>query len=86
MSWSKTPISSRSLCTLLVFILSCAPTYSWSQDSQEPDTDSKTTDAQDQGADADTPEPQAINENSPSDYQASEEISQDLSVSFPADI
>ena len=85
MNMDKTLIS-RPLYALLVLILCCAPTYSWSQDSQEPDTDSKTTDAQDDATNADTPEPKAINENSPSDYQASEEISQDLSVSFPADI
>jgi hypothetical protein len=85
MSLNKSPIN-RPLYALLVLILCCAPTYSWSQDSQEPDTDSKTTDAPDQAANTDTPEPQTKNENSPSDYQASEEISQDLSVSFPADI
>ena len=85
MSLNKSPVN-RTLHALLVLILCSASTASWSQDSQEPDTDSKTTDAQEQGANADTPEPQVTNESSPSDYQASEEISQDLSVSFPADI
>jgi hypothetical protein len=85
MSLNKTPII-RPLYALLVLILCCAPIYSWSQDSQEPDTDSKTTDTQEQTANADTTEAPAANESSPSDYQASEEISQDRSVSFPADI
>jgi hypothetical protein len=85
MSLNKTPII-RPLYALLVLILCCAPIYSWSQESEKPDDDSKTTDAPDQATNADTSEPQSINESSPSDYQASEEISQDLSVSFPADI
>ena len=88
MSVNKTLIN-RPLYALLVLILSCSPAYTWSQESDKPDADSKTTvapDAPDQGAKADTPEPQAISENSPSDYEASEEISQDRSVSFPADI
>ena len=85
MSVSKALIN-RSLYALLVVSLSCTGAYTWSQESDKPDADSKTIDAPDQGANADTPEPQAISENSPSDYEASEEISQDRSVSFPADI
>jgi hypothetical protein len=85
MSVNKAPIS-RPLYALLVLILSCAGASTWSQESDKPDADSTTTVAPDQGANADTSEPQAISENSPSDYEASEEISQDRSVSFPADI
>ena len=33
-----------------------------------------------------TPEPEPPEENDPFDYEASEEISEDLSVSFPVDI
>ena len=85
MSVNKTPIN-RPLYALLVLILSCSPAYTWSQESDKPDPNSQTVDVPDQTENDDTPEPQAIIESSPSDYQASEEISQDLSVSFPADI
>lgn len=70
----------------VLLILSCASGYSWSQESDKPEADRKTIDAPIQAPNADTSEPQVINESSPTDYQASEEISQDLSVSFPADI
>ena len=42
--------------------------------------------AADEPADANTPAPAENSDESPYDYEASEQISEDLSVSFPVDI
>jgi len=64
---------------LLALLLGSGSLAVWAQEKAEPepDTDSNTTEQ---------PAPDNSNENSPFDYQASEEISQDLSVSYPVDI
>jgi hypothetical protein len=85
MNFNNTPIN-RALSVLLMFILSCASGTMLAQDDDKPEAVSKTFDTPNSAPSAAPPEPQAANENSPTDYQASEEISQDLSVSFPADI
>ncbi len=75
---------------LLVVVLGGSSGGAWSQEPLDPDTDSNTeaaaTQAPVQGDRPDQPGTDPIDEKSPFDYQASEEISQDLSVSFPVDI
>jgi hypothetical protein len=89
MRWKTLPVNGL-IPGLLVLLLSCGSLGAWAQEEPEPepDTDSTTTapttPATTTGVEQ--PAPDMANENSPFDYQASEEISQDLSVSFPVDI
>lgn len=85
MNCNNIPIN-RALSVLLILVLSCASGATLAQDDDTPEAVNKTFDTPNSAPSAAPPEPQAANENSPTDYQASEEISQDLSVSFPADI
>ena len=75
---------------LLAVVLGGSSAGVWSQEQQDSDTDSSTEPAATQApAQGDRPEQHSTAPNdksSPFDYQASEEISQDLSVSFPVDI
>jgi hypothetical protein len=93
MRWKTLPVN-RLIPALLVLLLSCAPLGAWAQEKAEPeqDTGSSTTEPTTPAttpattSSAEQPAPGNNNDNSPFDYQASEEISQDLSVSFPVDI
>ena len=74
--------------SLLVLLLGFGVATAWSQPEPEPDAEAAAP-AETTAVPAASPDKAAadpINENSPIDYQASEEISQDLSVSFPVDI
>ena len=75
---------------LLVVVLGGSSAGVWSQEPQDSNTDSSAEVAATQApAQGDRPEQPGTDPNdksSPFDYQASEEISQDLSVSFPVDI
>ena len=77
---------------LLVLLLGCGSLAVWAQEKAESppdaDADSNSTSSTAPAAttSAEQPVPDNSSENSPFDYQASEEISQDLSVSFPVDI
>lgn len=53
--------------------------------AQEPEEPNQPADPPAADADGDS-EPQRTREDSPFDYEASEQISEDLSVSFPVDI
>ena len=75
---------------LLVLVLGCNLPAAWSQESPEADTpppaQPKTADNPEPTQSNGAPSADPIDETSPFDYQASEEISQDRSVSFPVDI
>ncbi|RLA48359.1 MAG: hypothetical protein DRR04_01275 [Gammaproteobacteria bacterium] len=82
-------ITTRSLTVaILSLVLGAAPLCA-QQATEPPEQDTKETQksppADEPGATPATP-PQAANNNSPFDYRSSEEISEDLSVSFPVDI
>ena len=87
MRWKTLPVNGL-ISTLLILLLGCGSLPGWSQEEPEPTTDSSSETAQSPGdaVKADKPTPDPIDESSPFDYQASEEISQDLSVSYPVDI
>jgi len=75
---------------LLVMVLGWNIPGAWSQEAPEPNVDSSaesgTAERPEPTPRTATPVPDPIDETSPFDYQASEEISQDRSVSFPVDI
>ena len=93
MSWKKLPANGL-IRTLMVLLLGAGLTGAWAQEAPNPDSgpsveapaDTGTTEAPEQAASPSAPAADPTNESSPFDYQASEEISQDLSVSFPVDI
>jgi hypothetical protein len=74
---------------LLTLVLCSNAQIIWAQDAAEnaaqTKTDTKESEAAQKAAPEKTTPPPASN-GSPFDYEASEEISQDLSVSFPVDI
>ena len=80
--------------TLMVLLLGAGLTGAWAQEQASPDSDpsveapadTSTSEPPGQAASPNAPAADRSNENSPFDYQASEEISQDRSVSFPVDI
>jgi hypothetical protein len=90
----STPAVKRLIPTLLGLLLLAVCSGAWSQQPAQPDPApasapdrEKSATATDEQAAQETPPPTApVTETSPFDYQASEEISQDLSVSFPVDI
>ncbi len=86
----KTQALQRPVRLLLVLLFSWSAMLCWSQ--EEPTelpapvaTEVDPNDAAKPGPDPDTVV-SPTNQNSPLDYRPSEEISQDLSVSFPVDI
>ena len=79
--------------TPAVAVLLLAASVAWSQPGADTDSDTTTTTPQQQspGADADNDDAArdttaTQTDRSPTDYRSSEEISEDLSVSFPVDI
>jgi hypothetical protein len=74
----------RLLYTLILTSLLATPAGVLGQSSSEekPEQGAATQDS----PTAKTPDPEPPEENDPFDYEASEEISKDLSVSFPVDI
>jgi len=88
----------RLIYALLALLLGWGSLSAWSQQEPGADADSERTSGSPSSTSASTTEPpeqagrpdkraaEPVNEDSPFDYQASEEISQDLSVSFPVDI
>lgn len=79
----------KRIVTLLTLVLCSNAQVIWAQDAAEeaaqPKTNTKESEAPQKIAPGKiTPAP--TNNDSPFDYEASEEISQDLSVSFPVDI
>jgi hypothetical protein len=89
MRWKTLPVNGL-IPGLLVLLLGCGSLGAWAQEESEPEPDTGTsTTAPNTPATTprtEQPAPDKASENSPFDYQASEEISQDLSVSFPVDI
>ncbi len=88
----STPAVKPLIPTLLGLLLLAVCCGAWSQQPVQADPASgtekpATANATDNQAGEEAPPPvPSVNETSPFDYQASEEISQDLSVSFPVDI
>ena len=99
MSWITLPLD-RLIRTLVMILLGAGLTGAWAQEQANPDAgssvaaeapadadaDAGTTESPKQAERPSAPAAEPSNENSPFDYQASEEISQDRSVSFPVDI
>lgn len=89
MSWKTLPVDGL-IRTLLTLLLGFGALTAESQEQQETgaksDAEPKTVETPARAESNSTPAAGPINKNSPFDYQASEEISQDLSVSFPVDI
>ena len=87
MRWKTLPVNGLNSALLMLMLLGCGSLSARAQEESEPqaETDSSTP-AAITTTPAEQPAPDKTSENSPSDYQASEEISQDLSVSFPVDI
>jgi hypothetical protein len=80
----------RKNTALLLTLVLCGPIQVlWAQDAAvevpEPKTSTKESEAPKKAAPENTT-PTPDSNDSPFDYEASEEISQDLSVSFPVDI
>ena len=69
---------------LLLSLLLCAPLLWAQEETEEETTEQPEAQAESQERPAATPPPRS--EESPFDYEASEQISEDLSVSFPVDI
>ena len=77
--------------TPAVAALLLAAAVAWSQPGADTDTTTTTPQQQSPGADADNGDAArdttaTQTDRSPTDYRSSEEISEDLSVSFPVDI
>ena len=75
----------------VILVLALAPAaQGFAQETPEPSPSPATGQAGPAGESAAAPEreapPEPARDDSPYDYQASEEISEDLSVSFPVDI
>lgn len=68
--------------TLTLLLLLCAP-LTWAQDD---DTGTKQAEETSSTAETATDSAPQTSTSSPFDYEASEQISEDLSVSFPVDI
>ena len=86
----RTPSLTKIVGVLLALILGCSSPVAWSQESPKADEPAP---AKTKAKTADKPKPaqrntaaDTIDTTSPFDYRASEEISQDRSVSFPVDI
>ena len=85
-------ITTRALAVaILSLVLGAAPLHA-QHATDAPEQDAKETQKNQENPPADKPvtapatRPPATNNDSPFDYRSSEEISEDLSVSFPVDI